>query len=184
MNATWPSLEKIHTIAFDFDGVFTDNRVYVDQNGIETVRCDRGDGLGMGMLKRFRERGGMKADCFILSKETNPVVMARATKLGVDCRQGVQDKVVWLREYFRERHPGIAAPFDGLIYLGNDLNDLPVMRAGGFSVAPVDSHPLILRHASVVLPQRGGEGFVRAFVEKLVGIEEMTPEDIYSVFVR
>ena len=67
------------------------------------------------------------------------------------------------------------------MYLGNDLNDLSAMTTAGFSVAPSDAHPVILRHADLVLPHRGGEGFVRAFIEKLLRIDEMTPEQIISL---
>ena len=78
MPKPFPVLKTIHTVAFDFDGVFTDNKVWVDQNGRETVRCDRGDGLAFDLVRAFQREGKTTANFFILSKEANPVVLARA----------------------------------------------------------------------------------------------------------
>ena len=76
-----PPLANIHTVVFDFDGVFTDNKVWVDQDGRESVRCDRGDGLAFDLLRNFKSKKKFDAEFFILSKETNAVVLARAKKL-------------------------------------------------------------------------------------------------------
>lgn len=181
MVTAWPKLAAIHTIAFDFDGVFTDNKVYLNQDGVETVRCDRGDGLGIDFLRHARERGRIEADIFILSKEPNPVVLARARKLKLDCRHGVARKKDYMDAYFAERRLTDPTPYVGLVFLGNDLNDLALMRAAGFSIAPEDAHPLVKRHAAAVLPQRGGEGFVRAFVEQLLGVGNMTLEELHEL---
>ena len=64
-----PPLAAIHTVAFDFDGVFTDNKVWVDQDGRESVRCDRGDGLAFDLVRAFQLRGKLNAEFLILSKE-------------------------------------------------------------------------------------------------------------------
>lgn len=173
-----PSLTQIHTVVFDFDGVFTDNKVWVDQDGCESVRCDRGDGLAFDLIRAFKRRGKLKADFFILSKETNPVVSARARKLKLDCRHGVGDKLGFMIDYLADRIPGHADPFAGLVYLGNDLNDLPIMRRAGFAVAPADAHPMVCNIAHLVMLQRGGEGFVRAFIELLLGIKHLSKEEI------
>jgi len=177
----WPSPEAIHTIAFDFDGVFTDNKVYVGQDGFESVRCDRADGLGIDFLRAAKERGLLLADFFVLSKERNPVVEARAAKLHLVCHWGHDDKLTFMSRYFAQSRPGDRDPFRGLMYVGNDLNDLIVMVRAGFSVAPADAHPRVRDAASAVLPQRGGEGFVRAIVERLLNFEHMTPEEIHEL---
>ncbi len=177
----WPQLAHIHTIAFDFDGVFTNNKVYVTQEGLELVRCDRGDGLGINFLQSCIRRGVLNAEVFILSKEPNPVVLARAKKLKLECRHGVSDKLAFMDEYLASRNLGQQDPYRGLVFLGNDLNDLPLMSRGGWSVAPEDAHPKVKEMASAVLPWRGGEGFVRAFVERLLGIDHMTTEEIYEL---
>lgn len=173
-----PPLADVHTVVFDFDGVFTDNKVWVDQAGVESVRCDRGDGLAFDLVRAFVKRGMVTAEFFILSKEKNSVVLARAKKLGLDCHAGVGDKLRFLRSHLESKLPRNSDGFAGLIYLGNDINDLPAMRRAGFSVAPADAHPRILEVADLVLEQRGGEGFVRAFIELLLGINKLSTREI------
>lgn len=181
MPKPFPALAAIHTVAFDFDGVFTDNKIWIDQDGRESVRCDRSDGLAFDLVRAFQRRGRLTAEFFILSKETNPVVLARARKLKLDCHHGVGDKLGFMIEYLAARLPGHADPFAGLVYLGNDLNDLPLMRRAGYAVAPADAHPLLCNVAHLVMQQRGGEGFVRAFIERLLGIMQLTKENIDEI---
>lgn len=176
-----PELDRIHTIAFDFDGVFTDNKVWVNENGFESVRCDRSDGLAFDFVRAFKKQGKLKAVIFILSKEGNPVVLARAKKLKLGCEQGTRDKLAFMTEHLKARFPHEIDPFSGLVYVGNDLNDLPLMQKSGYGVAPADAHPKILKAADLVLSERGGEGFVRAFIEQLLGINQMTDRDIYEL---
>ncbi len=173
-----PALSSIHTVVFDFDGVFTDNKVWVDQNGSESVRCDRGDGLAMDFVRAFQNKGLLSAEFFILSKEANSVVIARAKKLGLDCHHGISDKLEFMISYLSNRKPNDPKPFKGLVYLGNDLNDLPIMRRAGFSVAPSDAHSLVHEVSHLVMNERGGEGFVRAFIEQLLGINQLSKEKI------
>jgi N-acylneuraminate cytidylyltransferase len=177
----WPSVRNIHTIIFDFDGVFTDNKVYVGQDGMEWVRCDRSDGLAIDLLRRYRQKWALNFDFFILSTERNPVVAARARKLGMECMQDVGDKLAFVTRYLREHYPGMSDMFAGLVYLGNDLNDLPVLECAGFSIAPSDAHEHARTAASVVLPQAGGNGFVRAAIERLLNISSMTQEEIHEL---
>jgi YrbI family 3-deoxy-D-manno-octulosonate 8-phosphate phosphatase len=174
----WPRIEDLHTIILDFDGVFTDNKVYVDGSGTEVVRCDRADGLAVDFLRRYRLRAAADLDVFILSTERDPVVAARARKLQLPCEQGVGDKLAFVTAYLERRRPGVGDPFAGMLCLANDLNDLPLMQRVGFSVVPDNAHPLVKRLADAVLPERGGDGFVRAVVERLLGIPEMTLEEI------
>lgn len=175
---SWPALSAVHTVALDFDGIFTDNKVYVSEKGKEFVRCDRADGLAIDLVRRFQKSGLVAADFFIISKEWNPVVSARARKLQLHCEQGIGDKLGFMKDKLAKRFPHLKDPLRGLVFLGNDLNDLSLVAAAGFSVAPADAHPKLLRAASVVLPQRGGEGFVRAFVEKFFGLDKLTVGEI------
>jgi 3-deoxy-D-manno-octulosonate 8-phosphate phosphatase (KDO 8-P phosphatase) len=177
----WPRLSEIHTIVFDFDGVFTDNKVYLNDQGSEFVRCDRADGLAMDFLRHSQRTGRHQIALLVLSKEQNAVVAARAKKLGLECRHGVADKLAFMESYLAERQRGRSRPWAGLVYLGNDLNDLPVLERAGFSVAPEDAHPLVKRRASLVLRRRGGEGFVRAFVEELLGVPKMSRREIHEL---
>ena len=170
----FPDWTDIHTIVFDFDGVFTDNKVWIDQNGVESVRCDRGDGLGFDLLCAFKKANNWTLNYFILSKEKNSVVSMRAEKLQVACVQSISNKAEYLVNYLGENNLGA----EGLVYLGNDLNDLGAMRIAGFSVAPIDAHAVVLDQVDLVLPKKGGDGFVRAFIELLIGLEKMSAEEV------
>src|SRR5262245_12927233 len=152
-----PFPEALRLIVFDFDGVMTDNRVWVGDQGGELVACNRGDGLGLAMLRQ------LGVDLFVLSTETNPVVRARCRKLSLPYEQGVSDKADRLRTLLRER--GIA-PSD-VIYLGNDINDLDCMRLVGCGVAVADAHPDVLRAADLTLTCAGGRGAVRELCDRL-----------------
>jgi len=178
---TWPAVTNVHTIVFDFDGVFTDNKVYVGEDGHEWVRCDRADGLGMDFLRKFVRDGLLGAEVFILSRETNPVVRARASKLRIECMSGVSDKLDFLQQHLRKKRPDDLDPFSGVIYLGDDLNDLPLIERAAFSVAPSSAHPRVRQAASVVLESAGGQGFVREFVERLLRIDDMSGEMLYGL---
>ena len=177
----WPDLKSIHTIAFDFDGVFTDNKVYVAEDGTEIVRCDRADGLGIDLLRAARARGLIDAAVFILSKEKNPVVEARARKLRLACHHGYDDKLKFMTAHLSMTRPDDIHPFAGLVFVGNDVNDLDIMVRAGFSVAPSDAHPRVRDAASTVLSERGGDGFVRAFIERLLQIQNMAAEDLHEL---
>jgi N-acylneuraminate cytidylyltransferase len=144
-------------IVFDFDGVMTDNRVWVGEHGNELVACNRSDGLGLTIL---RELG---LNLFVLSTETNPVVGSRCRKLTLPYEQGVRDKAGRLRELLCER--GIA-PSD-VIYVGNDINDLGCMRLVGCAVAVADAHPDVRREADLLLTCAGGHGAVRELCDRL-----------------
>ena len=142
-------------VVLDFDGTMTDDRVWVDQDGRETVACSRSDGMGLETLSK----AGIEA--FVLSKEENPVVARRCEKLGVSFRQGVADKLSALREILAERK--IEAR--DVVYAGNDINDLGCMHLVGFSFAPADAHPEVKEQAGRVLTRPGGRGAIRELCE-------------------
>jgi YrbI family 3-deoxy-D-manno-octulosonate 8-phosphate phosphatase len=179
--SAWPRMQEVHTVIFDFDGVFTNNKVYVAQDGMEWVRCDRADGLGIDLLRRFRQRRKLNFEYFILSTERNPVVEARARKLKLESIQDIGNKLEYVTSYLNSRNLVTNNPFAGLVYLGNDLNDLPVLERAGFSIVPSDAHDRVKEVASTVLPQRGGQGFVRAAVERLLNVSTMTLEEIHEL---
>jgi len=170
----FPLPDQIHTIVLDFDGVFTDNKVWVDQDGRESVRCDRADGLAFDMLRHAQAQGALSVDVFILSKEPNPVVLSRAKKLQLACQHGIRDKRAFLSDHFTRLRPDDPNPFTGLLYVGNDLNDAPVMRKAGWAAAPADAHPAVRAIANIHLTAAGGHGCVRELVERLLRINEMT----------
>ena len=147
--------EKVAALILDFDGVFTDDKVYVFQEGREAVRCDRTDGMGIGLLKN----AGLPI--WVLSSEPNPVVQARTDKLDIPCLQGLKDKGQALQQLLQEQgiEPAQA------VYVGNDVNDLPCMALVGCAVAVADAHPAVLSQADLVLEHNGGDGAIREICE-------------------
>ena len=149
-------------LVMDFDGVFTDDTVITDQDGRESVICSRSDGMGLDML---RQQG--KVQAMILSREENPVVSARARKLKIEVYQGVQDKAQAIQQLMNERNLTQAE----VIYVGNDLNDLPVLPYVGYFACPQDAHTEVIRHADLVLSKPGGRGAIRELVEIILRSE-------------
>lgn len=155
------SLKKLTSpslIVFDFDGVFTDNTVYIDEDGKESVRCSKADSLGIAML---REQG---VSMCILSTETNPVVSIRGKKLSIPVFQGCGNKAAFLSAYLNEHD----ISFERVVYMGNDVNDLDAMSLVGVTVCPADAHPAIKAIASIVLSSNGGKGAVRELCDMLL----------------
>lgn len=143
--------KNIRLVVFDFDGVFTDNSVYVTQDGVESIRCSRSDGLGLSRLQSV----GIKA--MILSTEVNPVVSVRAKKLKIDCRQGVEDKKAGILGICSDLgiSPGDTA------FVGNDINDIPAFQVVGFPIGVADAYPEIYPHIDYRTSKLGGHGAVR-----------------------
>jgi YrbI family 3-deoxy-D-manno-octulosonate 8-phosphate phosphatase len=152
----WP--ERVDLVVFDFDGVMTDNRVLVRDDGDEAVLADRGDGWG---IARLRDAG---VPMLVLSTEEHPVVAARCRKLRIECHQGVGDKAGYLRELLAKR--GVDS--DHVVYVGNDVNDLGAMDAVGIPVAVGDAHPEVAAAARIVLTKPGGRGAVRELCDGLL----------------
>ncbi len=142
---------RLCLMVFDFDGVFTDNAVYVLEDGRESVRCSRLDGFG---LRRLEESG---VEPLILSTEKNPVVQARARKLKIKARNGLDDKLAALREEVAAR--GLS--LDQVGYVGNDINDLDCLRVVGLPMVVADSHPDVLDAGLYRTRWLGGNGAVR-----------------------
>ncbi len=155
MSELRPLLERVRLAVFDFDGVFTDNRVWVNERGEEALAFSRSDGLG---LRRLDEVG---VPYLILSMESNPIVGARAEKLQARCVQGVKDKLPVLREHAA----GAGVPLEETAYLGNDVNDAECLRAVGVPVVPGDAWPEVKPFARWVLSRGGGSGCVREFCD-------------------
>lgn len=150
-------LAEVRLVVFDFDGVFTDNRVWTSEKGEESVACSRSDGLG---LRRLDEVG---VACVIVSTETNPVVAVRAKKLAVDCVQGIDDKLAVVRA--EAAVLGIA--LQEVAYVGNDVNDAACLGAVGLPVVPADAWPEVLPFARWVLSRPGGHGCVRELCDAI-----------------
>jgi N-acylneuraminate cytidylyltransferase len=151
---------KIELILLDFDGVVTDNRVWTDQDGRETVAAYRSDSI---LINDLLEKG---IDVMILSSEVNTVVAARAKKMGIEAihGMGLQHKGRVMREVLEKKN----VKTENVIFVGNDLNDLSCFEIAGWSVAVADAFPEVIRSADYVLNKRGGHGAVRELCELIL----------------
>ena len=150
-------------IVFDFDGVLTDNKVYLDQDGKESVSCSRADGLAFDVLHKLHK------PVYILSTEKNPVVTARAEKIKVQAVQGVNNKVDGIKALVEKKKFSLK----NTLYVGNDLNDYRVMQLCGYTACPADSHMKIKEISTIVLETAGGNGIVRELLEDVFFIDFM-----------
>lgn len=153
-----PVQKRIRGVVLDFDGVQTDDYVWIDQDGRETVRVSRSDGHGISVMKKT----GLEV--LILSTENNSVVAARARKLGVEVILGQESKAKALVQWANKK----GLKLNELVFLGNETNDLEAMKLVGLPVAVYDANPQVIQLASLVLRSKGGEKAVR----ELAGIVE------------
>ncbi len=153
-----PMPDRIEMLVMDFDGVITDNRVWTDQDGRESVASDRSDSYGLMLLRN----AGVQTQ--VISKEINPVVASRCQKIQVPFLQGIEDKATALQALLAQKGIDPAAA----VFLGNDVNDLPCAPHVGWFVAVADSHPEVLRQSDFVLTQNGGRGAVRELCDMIL----------------
>ena len=153
-----PLPHPVELIVFDFDGVLTDNRVWVDEEGHEQVAANRSDSMGLKYLRR----NGIKL--LVISTETNPVVAARCKKIEIPVLQGIWDKATALEEYLKENKidPQRA------VFMGNDVNDIPCFNQVGCSVVVADAQTDAKRHADIILERDGGRGAVRELCDLIM----------------
>jgi YrbI family 3-deoxy-D-manno-octulosonate 8-phosphate phosphatase len=153
---------RVRLLGIDFDGVMTDNSVYVFEDGREAVRCSRLEGYG---LRRAAATG---VYCFILSTEANGVVASRAKKLGIDCQQDIADKVAAFRKVLAER--GVA--MDEAAFIGNDVNDLELLKLVGLPAIVADAHEDLDALGCFRTRRKGGDGAVREFCDAIAMVRE------------
>ncbi|CAL9457526.1 cytidylyltransferase domain-containing protein [Streptomyces sp. enrichment culture] len=154
-----PTADDIDAVVLDFDGTQTDDRVLIDSAGQEFVAVHRGDGLGIAALRR----SGLKL--LVLSTEQNPVVAARANKLRLPVLHGVDRKDLALKQWCEEQ--GIAP--ERVLYVGNDVNDLPCFALVGWPVAVASAHDVVRGAARAVTTLRGGDGAIREIAGWILG---------------
>jgi 3-deoxy-D-manno-octulosonate 8-phosphate phosphatase (KDO 8-P phosphatase) len=138
----------------DFDGCLTDDRVWLNQDGEEFVAANRKDGLAINRLKALGIR------VVITSTETNKVVTARATKLGIEALQGLLDKVEAIENYILKNN----LTWKDSWYVGNDVNDLEAIRKAKFSICPSDAVKAIKKEVDLKLKTKGGYGVLSELV--------------------
>ena len=156
------SIENVKALVMDFDGVFTDNRALVFEDGHEAVFVNRGDGMGISLLRR------MDFPMIVISTEKNPVVAARCKKLQIEYIQGVDEKLPALLEWVSK----IGVDLGETAYVGNDINDVECMKAVGVAIAPADAHESALRVANIVLSASGGQGAVREVADMIIDVTQ------------
>ncbi|WP_406838610.1 cytidylyltransferase domain-containing protein [Streptomyces sp. AHU1] len=154
-----PTADDIDAVVLDFDGTQTDDRVLIDSDGREFVSVHRGDGLGIAALRR----SGLTM--LILSTEQNPVVAARARKLKIPVLHGIDRKDLALKQWCEEQ--GIAP--ERVLYVGNDVNDLPCFALVGWPVAVASAHDVVRGAARAVTTVPGGDGAIREIASWILG---------------
>ena len=162
------NIDDIEIFILDFDGVLTNNLVYLNQEGVESVVCSRADGLALDVLRKLNK------PAFILSTEKSFVVTMRAKKLKIQAIQGVADKVSAIKELARENKFHLK----NILYVGNDLNDYLVMKVCGYTACPIDSHLKIKEISEYILTTKGGNGVVRELLERVFNLDFI--EILYS----
>lgn len=153
-------IRALRLLAFDFDGVFTDNAVYVSEDGTESVRCLRSDGLGLQKLE------ALGIPTVIISTEKNPVVAARSRKLAMRCIQGCDDK----RGALETVVAGLGITLQEAAFVGNDINDLECLKAVGLPIVVADAHADVLPYAELRTEKRGGYGAVREICDLIEAV--------------
>lgn len=150
---------RIEAFVLDVDGVLSNGHLYYGEGGELMKSFHVRDGLGLALL---RDRG---VRCAILSGRHSPVVTARAAELGIEpCLLGRTDKGAALAEIAS----GWGLPLSKLAAIGDDLVDIPMLRAVGLSFAPADADPRVRAVVDVVCATDGGEGAVRDACEHIL----------------
>jgi 3-deoxy-D-manno-octulosonate 8-phosphate phosphatase (KDO 8-P phosphatase) len=154
-------LKEIKLIVLDVDGTMTDGGIYIDDNGIESKKFNVKDGLG---IKLAQDKG---IEFLILTGRKSNCVKKRADDLGVKyLAQGIDDKYEYLKNFVTTNN---LLP-ECIAYIGDDLNDLSAMSYVGLSACPIDAVKEVREYCNIVLPQKGGEGVVRTFVDMVLKV--------------
>ena len=151
------NFKKIKLIVFDFDGVFTDNKVHINEFGEECVTCYRSDGVGLERIKK------LGLEIAILSSEKNQLVKKRSEKLGIFCINNSRDK----GEDLKNLSMDLKIPLSDILFLGNDVNDIPAFKIAGISVGVADCFEEAKKFTDFCLKKNGGDGAVREICDML-----------------
>lgn len=144
-------MSNIVCIFYDFDGVMTDNRVLVSEDGKESVFVNRSDGLAVSEIRK----AGI--DQIIVSTEKNAVVEKRAQKLGIDVIHGVDNKADIIMRICKEKGYNLAE----VMFVGNDINDLSALSICGYKGCPLDAVEEVKEICDWISDKNGGYGVIR-----------------------
>lgn len=151
-------LEQTRLVVLDVDGVLAEG-IYLNSSGEELKRFDARDGAGI----KYLQREGVEVA--ILSGRESPAVEARARELGIErVVQNAKKKAPALEALAREAKVGL----EEVVYMGDDLTDLPAISLAGFSASPSDAHEEVKRAVTHVCASPGGRGAVRELSELIL----------------
>ena len=159
---TFSEIEKLKVIFFDFDGVFTDNKVLVSENGEESVFCFRGDGIGLSQLLK------MGYQLYVISSEINPLVKKRCEKLKINCLHAVENKGTLINSILKSKF----LKKENAAFIGNDINDISAFQSVSLTIGVSDRNPLIDDFISYLTHKSGGNGAVREVCDKIISLGE------------
>jgi 3-deoxy-D-manno-octulosonate 8-phosphate phosphatase (KDO 8-P phosphatase) len=146
-------------IATDIDGVWTDGGMYYSESGEELKRFNTYDSAGVVFCRQ------LGIPVAIITGERSLAVKRRAEKLQIThCHTGVENKLTVLQGICGELGIGLSS----VAYIGDDINDIAVLRAVGISACPANAPDFVKRFAGKVLSKKGGEGVFREFVEGIL----------------
>ena len=157
MNSKLHKIQKPKILFTDFDGCLTDDRVWLNQDGEEFVAANRKDGLA---IKRLKNLG---IHVVITSTETNKVVLARGTKMGVEVLQGLADKAESIDQYLKQNN----LSWNDVWYIGNDVNYLGAIVKAKLSISPADAVKKVRKTVDIVLKTNGGRGILSEIATEL-----------------
>ena len=151
-------LKKLKLIAFDFDGIFTDGKVAVNEDGVESIVCSRKDSFGLNLLQK------MGLQLVVITREPNKIVLIRSKKIGLECINNTLDKLGDFKKIISKKRikPGEAA------FMGDDLNDLACMKYAGTAFTVSDAHPDCKSIADYITIRKGGDHAVKEVCDLII----------------
>jgi len=150
----------IKLLITDCDGVLTDAGVYYGNEGEDLKKFNMRDGMGVERLRKYAD-----VDTGIITGEFSPSIAKRAEKLHIaELHLGIKDKVI----IFNEICDRLSLQPAQVAYIGDDYNDLDVMKLAGLTACPTDALPLIKNTVDMVCSLKGGEGCFREFAEMII----------------
>ncbi|WP_079710619.1 KdsC family phosphatase [Paraliobacillus ryukyuensis] len=150
---------NIKLIIMDVDGVLTDGKLHLSSNGDELKSFHTQDGMGIS-LARY---AGIKSA--IITGRTSEAVNRRAKELKIDyVYQGIKDKTQILNEIIAFEN----VEKENICYIGDDINDLPILKQVGYAASPSNAVPLVLKNVDFVAERPGGEGAVRSIIDNIL----------------
>jgi len=155
------AFRETRVLITDIDGVWTDNTVYCDASGRETLRFHKGDSLGLRMLRMVKPRLRVIA----VSMEANEICRKRFNKLHVEAHFNVFDKAKWAKDLKLD---------SAFCYVGNDVNDLPVMNVAYATACPQDSVSEVRKSADIICAAKGGWGAMREIFDIMLLKDDLT----------